>query len=84
MGGGTHSFMDESFSRNSYSLVEESGELSCAITSFLRIHHIWPSWVIGIGSKYLNGNNIRVLRFWNTDITNDIDNVIEKIIESTK
>jgi len=46
--------MDESFSRNSYSLVEESGELSCAITSFLRIHHIWPSWVIGIGSKIEN------------------------------
>ncbi|KKT40549.1 MAG: hypothetical protein UW30_C0021G0004 [Candidatus Giovannonibacteria bacterium GW2011_GWA2_44_13b] len=35
-------------------------------------------------TKYLNGNNIKVLRFWNNDLINDIDSVIAKIIESTK
>jgi len=35
-------------------------------------------------TKYLNGNNIKVLRFWNNEIVNDIDNVIAKIIKATK
>ncbi|OGF69162.1 hypothetical protein A2930_03040 [Candidatus Giovannonibacteria bacterium RIFCSPLOWO2_01_FULL_45_34] len=35
-------------------------------------------------TEYLNGNNIKVLRFWNADVINDIDGVIAKIIESTK
>lgn len=30
-------------------------------------------------TRYLNGNNIKVMRFWNDEITNDIDFVLSKI-----
>ena len=30
-------------------------------------------------TKYLNGNNIKVLRFWNDEVINNIDIVIQKI-----
>ncbi len=33
-------------------------------------------------TKYLNGNDIKVLRFWNNDIENNLKGVLKKIIEA--
>ena|SRR3989344_6909863 len=33
-------------------------------------------------TKYLNGNNIKVLRFWNDEIINNIDKVISTIAKA--
>ena len=30
-------------------------------------------------TRYLNGNNIKVMRFWNDEVINNIDIVIQKI-----
>ena len=34
-------------------------------------------------TRYLNGNNIKVMRFWNDEIINNIDNVILKITKKS-
>lgn len=35
-------------------------------------------------TRYLRGNDIKVLRFWNNEIESDIDKIIAKIREATK
>ena len=35
-------------------------------------------------TRFLNGHNINVIRFWNSEIINDIDRVMAKITETTK
>ena len=33
-------------------------------------------------TKYLNGNDIKVIRFWNGDIENNLKSVLEKIVKA--
>ena len=51
MGGGTDAFVDESFSGNADTMVQEGGKLPSTSVSRLYLHHRSTIWPIGIGSK---------------------------------